>query len=277
MHNRSQHFSQGRCSGPYSSTPIPHVLSAAISQMPTLVPPLVRCGSPLHATWSSFQGRPLHFTISSTHPMLEPPPHPGMGPGVAVMQLGCIGTFPGSGSELCITKGWKQSPPLRCRADLWTLLTWAQTLQLRAFISRGTGMSLCTRSSDSDCAHDVLSADLSPLRGTWGRLCAQRAASQTLQVIQLVLASPLRYTGASMCTKGSGTNSVMPPVRACKSRSAAMWRAQEAVLSRCPNMMVDDVRRPTLCAASTTCRQQGKQHSGSEDQSSAVPHSLHQL
>ena len=46
--------------------------------------------------------------------MLEPPLHPGMGPGVAVMQLGCIETFLGSGSELCITRGWKQSPPLRC-------------------------------------------------------------------------------------------------------------------------------------------------------------------
>ncbi|KAL4853075.1 hypothetical protein ACK3TF_005859 [Chlorella vulgaris] len=42
-----------------------------------------------------------------------------------------------------------------------------------------------------------------------------------------------------MCTKGSGTNSEMPPLRFCRSRRAARWRAQCAGVSTCPNMSVD--------------------------------------
>ena len=39
-------------------------------------------------------------------------------------------------------------------------------------------------------------------------------------------ALPLRYIGASCATNGSGTNSVSPPVRACKARISRRWIAQ---------------------------------------------------
>ena len=61
--------------------------------------------------------------------------------------------------------------------------------------------------------------------------------------------APLRKSGVSMCTKGSGTNSVSPPVRCCSSRRAAKCLAQDAGPSQCPNMMVDVVRRPTVRVA----------------------------
>ena len=52
------------------------------------------------------------------------------------MQLGCAETFLGSGSELCITKGWKQGPPL----------------VMRSFI--------CTKGSATDSADEMLGAHL---------------------------------------------------------------------------------------------------------------------
>ena len=61
-------------------------------------------------------------------------------------------------------------------------------------------------------------------------------------------AAPLRYIGASMCTKGNGTNSVKPPVSACKSRTTRRCRAQDRGCSTCPYMIVDVVRRPRPCA-----------------------------
>ena len=65
-------------------------------------------------------------------------------------------------------------------------------------------------------------------------------------------ARPWRYIGASMCTKGSGTNSVKPPVSTCRSRSASRWRDQASDVSTWPYMMVEVVRRPSLCAARCT-------------------------
>src|SRR5690606_19470324 len=55
-----------------------------------------------------------------------------------------------------------------------------------------------------------------------------------------------------MATKGSGTNSVMPPVRACRSRMRSRWRAQWMGRSTWPNMMVAVVLRPTPWAVSMT-------------------------
>ena len=52
----------------------------------------------------------------------------------------------------------------------------------------------------------------------------------------------------AMCTKGSGTNSVKPPVSRCRARVRTMWRAQLTGCSTEPNMMVMLERRPTLCA-----------------------------
>ena len=66
------------------------------------------------------------------------------------------------------------------------------------------------------------------------------------------LAMPRRYIGASMCTNGSGTNSVKPPVSACRSRKTSKCRAQFSGLSTCPYMMVDVVRSPSACAALAT-------------------------
>ena len=54
--------------------------------------------------------------------------------------------------------------------------------------------------------------------------------------------------GAAMCTKGSGTNSVKPPVSRCRARVRTMWRAQLTGCSTEPNMIVTLERRPTLCA-----------------------------
>ena len=55
-----------------------------------------------------------------------------------------------------------------------------------------------------------------------------------------------------MCTKGSGTNSVMLPVRCCRSRMAMRWRAQFLGPSTWPNIMVAVVLSPTSCAVSIT-------------------------
>ena len=52
----------------------------------------------------------------------------------------------------------------------------------------------------------------------------------------------------AMCTKGSGTNSVNPPVSRCRSRVRIMWRAHERGCSTAPNMMVTLDRRPTWWA-----------------------------
>src|SRR5262249_56375679 len=62
-------------------------------------------------------------------------------------------------------------------------------------------------------------------------------------------AMPRRYIGASMWTKGSGTNSVKPPVSACKSRSARRCFAHELDVSTCPYMMDEGVRSPAPRAA----------------------------
>ena len=51
-----------------------------------------------------------------------------------------------------------------------------------------------------------------------------------------------------MCTKGSGTNSVKPPVSRCSARVRSMCRAQLTGCSTEPNMMVMLERRPTLWA-----------------------------
>jgi hypothetical protein len=42
-----------------------------------------------------------------------------------------------------------------------------------------------------------------------------------------ILALPRRYRGASMCTNGSGTNSVMPPVRCCNALQHAPTLSSE--------------------------------------------------
>ena len=65
-------------------------------------------------------------------------------------------------------------------------------------------------------------------------------------------AMPRRYIGASMWTKGSGTNSVKPPVSACRSRSASRCFAHELEVSTCPYMMVEVVRNPAWWAARCT-------------------------
>ena len=73
-------------------------------------------------------------------------------------------------------------------------------------------------------------------------------------------AAPLRYIGASICTKGNGTNSVKPPVSACKSRKASRCRAQDSGCSICPYMIVDVVRRPRPCAVLTTSSHSRRVH-----------------
>ena len=55
--------------------------------------------------------------------------------------------------------------------------------------------------------------------------------------------------GVAMCTKGSGTNSVKPPVSRCSARVRTRWRAHERGCSTAPNMMVTFERSPTLWAA----------------------------
>ncbi len=58
----------------------------------------------------------------------------------------------------------------------------------------------------------------------------------------------------AMWTKGSGTNSVNPPVSRCRARVRTMWRAQLIGCSTEPNMIVMLERRPTewavRCASS---------------------------
>ncbi len=51
-----------------------------------------------------------------------------------------------------------------------------------------------------------------------------------------------------MCTKGSGTNSVKPPVTFCRARVRTMWRAQDRGCSTAPNMIVTFERSPTSWA-----------------------------
>ncbi len=53
----------------------------------------------------------------------------------------------------------------------------------------------------------------------------------------------------AMCTKGSGTNSVNPPVSRCRARVTTRWRAHERGCSIAPNMIVTFERRPTAWAA----------------------------
>ena len=55
-----------------------------------------------------------------------------------------------------------------------------------------------------------------------------------------------------MWTKGSGTNSVKPPVSICSSRVRMRWVAQESAPSTAPNMMVTFELRPTEWAARCT-------------------------
>jgi hypothetical protein len=62
----------------------------------------------------------------------------------------------------------------------------------------------------------------------------------------------LRYIGAAMCTNGSGTNSVNPPVSACRSRVRSRCLAQFRGRSTCPNMMVMLERSPTEWATRWT-------------------------
>src|SRR5450631_4033969 len=62
-------------------------------------------------------------------------------------------------------------------------------------------------------------------------------------------AMPRRYIGASMWTKGSGTNSVKPPVSACKSRSARRCFAHELEVSTCPYMIVEPLPGVDLVGA----------------------------
>ena len=51
-----------------------------------------------------------------------------------------------------------------------------------------------------------------------------------------------------MCTKGSGTNSVNPPVSFWRSRVRTRCRAHDRGCSTAPNMMVTLERSPTLWA-----------------------------
>ena len=64
--------------------------------------------------------------------------------------------------------------------------------------------------------------------GTSG--CSTSRATACIRIASRKLgperARPRRHNGASMCTNGSGTNSVNPCVRACRSRTASRWRAQ---------------------------------------------------
>ncbi len=55
-----------------------------------------------------------------------------------------------------------------------------------------------------------------------------------------------------MWTKGSGTNSVNPPVSRCRSRVRMRWAAQLRGCSTAPNMIVTFERSPTACAARWT-------------------------
>jgi hypothetical protein len=50
--------------------------------------------------------------------------------------------------------------------------------------------------------------------------------------------------------KESGTNSVKPPVRSCRSRTTRMCTASSHGSSTCPNITVTVERRPTACEAS---------------------------
>ena len=51
-----------------------------------------------------------------------------------------------------------------------------------------------------------------------------------------------------MCTKGSGTNSVKPPVSFCSARVRTRWRATCTGRSTVPSMIVTFDRSPTSCA-----------------------------
>ena len=58
-------------------------------------------------------------------------------------------------------------------------------------------------------------------------------------------ALPWMKIGVAMCTKGSGTNSVKPPVSFCRSRVRTRWRATCTGRSTEPCMIVTFERRPT--------------------------------
>src|SRR4029453_5117371 len=62
----------------------------------------------------------------------------------------------------------------------------------------------------------------------------------------------LRYMGAAMWTNGRGTNSVKPPVSACRARVRSRCRAQCRGDSTWPNMMVMLERSPTEWATRWT-------------------------
>ena len=53
----------------------------------------------------------------------------------------------------------------------------------------------------------------------------------------------------------SGTNSVMPPVRSCSSRTTRMCSASSHGSSMWPNMTVEVERSPARCEASMICTQ----------------------
>ncbi len=82
--------------------------------------------------------------------------------------------------------------------------------------------------------------------GTSG--CSTRRATACISSVSRYVGPgrdwPRRCIGASMCTYGSGTNSVMPPVRSCRSRRASRCRAQWPMRSTWPNMIVDVVESP---------------------------------
>ena len=48
----------------------------------------------------------------------------------------------------------------------------------------------------------------------------------------------------------SGTNSVIPPVRSCSSRTTRMCTASSHGSSMCPNITVEEERKPAACEAS---------------------------
>ena len=63
------------------------------------------------------------------------------------------------------------------------------------------------------------------------------------------LASPLRKIGAPSATNGSGTTSLNPPVRSCKSMTCCQWRTQAAGVSTWPNIIVAVLNNPCSWAA----------------------------
>ena len=63
---------------------------------------------------------------------------------------------------------------------------------------------------------------------------------------------PFQKNGASIWTKGSGTNSVIPPVRSWSRLMCRRCLAQCTGCSICPYIIVLVVRSPTLCASSST-------------------------